>query len=219
MNNVLEDMYAALTEKYNEERTGEHVSDFLCPRQSYFKSILPRPTTNIELGFFLLGRSMHDGAQQLCKRNPDYEIESFEVFNEVEAHIDLYRKSDNRPIEMKTARMSDMAQPKPHYLQQLHSYMAMKNALDGTIIVFLVLHYKDKINKNTPLKSWNISLTPEQLEENKAWVKKEGEMLREAKKNKDPSKLRFVMHDGDDWNFPCNNCKWLEECQGMNKKK
>jgi hypothetical protein len=214
----LDDMYEALTDKYNEGREGVHVSDFLCPRQSYFKKEFPKPITNLDLGFFLLGRSMHDGAQLLCKRNPDYEIESFEIFDGVEAHIDLYRKSDNLPIEMKTARMPKMEQPKPHYLQQLHSYMAMKNSERGVIMVFLVTHYLNKINKHTPLKRWIISMTPEQLLEKKIWVLKEGMAMREARKTKDPSKLRFVMHDGDDWNFPCNNCKWLDECQTMNKQ-
>ena len=214
----LVDMYAALTEKYNEGRDGIHVSDFLCPRQSYFKKEMPRPITNLDLGFFLLGRSMHDGAQLLCKRNPDYVIESFEVFDGVEAHIDLYRKSDNLPIEMKTARIPNLDQPKPHYLQQLHSYMAMKNAERGCIIVFLVTHYMNKINKDTPLKQWTISLTPEQLLEKKIWLMREGHTMKEARRTKDPSKLRFVMYDGDDWNFPCNNCKWLQECQDLNKK-
>lgn len=214
----LDDMYAALSDRYNEERAGEHVSDFLCPRQSYFKWANPKPITNLDLGFFLLGRSMHDGAQLLCKRNPDYAIEDFVVYDGVEAHIDLYRKSDNRPIEMKTARMADMEQPKPHYLQQLHSYMAMKNSTGGTIIVFLVTHYMSKINKNTPLKRWHISATHEQLAEWQAWVSKEGRDLKLAKDTKDASKLRYVMHAGKDWDFPCRNCKWLVECQEMNKK-
>lgn len=210
----------ALAKKYNEDRDGIHVSDLLCPRQSVFKATSPKPLTNMELGFFLLGRSMHEAAQELMRNSDEpgrFRVEKEVWFDQdLEAHIDLFDSATRTPLELKTARVADMVQPKPHYLKQLHRYMAMTNSLNGNVIVFMINHFQSKINKDTPLKEWPITFTPEQLLEAKVQLLRDKTMFKIALDAKDPAKAHGVMLDKE-LNWLCTNCKWLNECQAINK--
>lgn len=212
-------LYDALRELYDKPRTGVHVSDLLCPRESLFRKVKPKPITNLELGFYLLGRGLHDAAQALVKKDPEFEIESEVYFDkELEAHIDLYWKARNIPIELKTARVSNMDEPKPHYLDQLHAYMAMTNAETGIIVVFMITHYQNKLNKDTPLKEWEIKMTPEHREAKRAWLVKEQNDYRKALDAGDPSLARTILLD-EALNWKCNSCKYKVECQDIEAAK
>lgn len=216
MTSILPTLYEALTDKYGAPREGVHISDIsICPRESIFRRLQPQKIENITLGFFVFGESAGAAIAALVKSDPDRWVAEYEVkYEGMEAHIDLMDVRNNIPVEVKTANMADMEQPKSHYTTQLRAYMAMTHSTTGIILVFLTQHYRGK-NKG-PFKEWVISMTPAQLEAERQRLVKEKVSFEAALKAGKPELARHVMDDKD-MNWKCQYCKFVSACQEMNR--
>lgn len=129
----------------------------------------------------------------------------------VVAHIDIYNKRDNIPVEMKGIRKADIDQPKPFHVQQLKYYMAMTGADTGIILYQLLLNFKDK-----PFKEFIITMTPEQREAEKQKLIKEMKSFGRALATGDPKKAHAVIND-EELNWQCDKCPYLSQCQQWSK--
>jgi hypothetical protein len=68
---IMQELKNSLNAYFNQPRDdGIHVSDInLCLRETVFRRIDPKPIKDREIGFFTIGRSIHDSIQTLAKSN------------------------------------------------------------------------------------------------------------------------------------------------------
>lgn len=221
MTSLLPTLYRALEVKYGKRERGLecHVSDIaICPRESVHRRITPQKIDNVQLGFFIFGESAGTAIQALVQSDPErWKAEHEVIWEGVHAHIDLYDAKNNIPIEVKTANISEMVQPKPHYTSQLRIYQAMTNAPTGIILVFLTQHFRGKV-RDQPFREWVISMTDEQLQAERERIKQEKEQFTKALEAKNPLLARGVM-DNPDLNWKCDRCSLLSTCQQVRKER
>lgn len=220
MTSILPVLYSALEKRYGDRNRGVecHVSDLaLCPREAVHRRLSPKKIDNVQLGFFIFGESAGTAIQALVDSDPErWKAEHEIIWEGVHAHVDLYDAKNNIPIEVKTANMADMEQPKAHYTSQLRIYQALLNAQQGIILAFLTQHFKGKV-RDQPFREWVISMTPEQLEAERARIRTERDGFTKALEAKDPMLARGVINDPD-MNWKCTRyCPLLVKCQALQK--
>ena len=208
---ILPTLYDALHKEYSKERTGIHVSDItLCPRETCFRKLDPKPLTNTDLNFFTSGKAIHAAIQSLVESDPDrYEIEKPIKFNGIEGHIDLFDKKYHIPIECKSARVKTMDKPKAHYIKQLEAYMAITGADIGIILVQCLLNYE-----NEPFREFEIKMTAQQRNQKLHELNEDAIQLKVGNVAQDPSLVRHIAFDTD-LNWKCRYCLYKEPCEAM----
>lgn len=220
---ILTELKSALYVEYNKEREGIHVSDILlCSRETVFRRINPSPITDRELGFFTVGRAIHEAVQQLAKYFPKYEIEK-EINYKVDgltlkAHIDLYDSQNNIPIEAKTVRSKRLGkagepeEPKPFNVEQLKMYMTLVNADVGFIIYQFLLEYEA-----FPFKIFEVRMTKEEREKMLEKMIDDSFHLQMNIDQKTPENTRHVFFD-ENKKWKCQYCRFNQECTQMRNK-
>ena len=211
---ILEQLYDALYEEYNKERKGIHVSDLtLCPRESCFRRLQPKPLTNTDLNFFTSGKAIHEALQSLIKKYADrFEKDKEIKFNGIEGHIDLFDKQYHIPIEAKSARVKTMDKPKTHYITQLEAYMAITGAETGIILVQCLLNYGDD-----PFIEFEHTMTEQQRNQKLHELNTDATMLKIANAAQDPSLVSHIAYDND-LNWKCRYCNYVQQCEQMRLK-
>ena len=211
---ILPVLYESLLEEYSEERAGIHVSDLIyCPRKTCFQKLKPQPLTNLQLNFFTSGKAIHASLQSLVKKYPErFEIEKEVKLGDISAHVDIYDRLNNVPIEAKSARMKSIDKAKPHNLSQLEAYMSIMGSDKGIILYQLLLHFDDK-----PFVEFEHRMTKEQrlIKINKLHA--DADLLKKGVENKDPSLVRHIAYDND-YNWLCRSCVFAKECEAMRTK-
>ncbi len=214
---IMTELKSSLYTEFNKEREGIHVSDLnLCLRETVFRRINPQAITDREIGFFTVGRSIHDSIQTLAKSNPKYEIEK-EINYEIDgitlkAHIDLYDSEKNTPIEAKTVRSNKVSptdEPKPFNVEQLQMYMALVDADIGFIIYQLLLDYND-----FPFRVYEVKMTKEERKEMLEKMVTDAFHLQMNIDQKTPENTRHVFFD-ETKKWKCQYCKYNQECTQM----
>ena len=207
----LELLYDSLYEEYNKERSDIHVSDLtLCPRESCFRRLDPKPLTNTDLNFFTSGKAIHEALQSLIKKFPDrFEKEKEIKFNGIEGHIDIFDKQYHVPIEAKSARVKTMTEPKAHYITQLEAYMAITGADTGVILVQCLLNYNQD-----PFVEFEHTMTAQQRNQKLHELNQDAIMLKTANVSQDPSIVRHIAYNND-LNWKCRYCRYLKPCEEM----
>ena len=210
----LELLYDSLYEEYNQERKGIHVSDLtLCPRESCFRKLDPKPLSNRDIGMFTSGKAIHEALQSLLKKYPErFDIEKEIKFNGIEGHIDLFDKTYHIPIEAKSARVKTMEKPKAHYITQLEAYMAITGAETGVILVQCLLNYNDD-----PFVEFEHTMTAQQRNQKLHELNEDATILKIGNAQKDPSLVRHIAYDAD-LNWKCRFCQYLKPCEAMRLK-
>ena len=214
---IMSELKSSLYVHFNKERDGIHVSDInLCLRETVFRRLRPQAITDREIGFFTVGRSIHDSIQTLAKSNLKYEIEKEINYDAggltIKAHIDLYDKEKNIPIEAKSARNKDIVEPKSFHIEQLQMYMTLVGSDLGYIIYQLLLDYND-----FPFRVFEVRMTKEER------IKMLDKMVTDAfhlQMNidlKTPENTRHVFND-ETKNWKCQYCHFNQECTSMRNK-
>lgn len=211
---VLNDLYNALYEEYDVKRDGVHVSDItFCPRKTCYQKIDPLPLNNKQLNFFTSGKAIHAALESLVKKYPHrYEMEKEVKLDGIEAHIDIFDKELNMPIEAKSARTSKMETPKAHYISQLEAYQAMTDSDTGLLLVQLLLHYEDR-----PFVEFVHHMTKEQRLKKLQDMKNDALLLKEGINRKAPELVRHIAYDPD-LNWLCKSCPYEKECLKLRVK-
>jgi len=208
---ILEELYKSLYEEYSKVRAGVHISDItLCPRESCFRRLDPKPLTNTDLNFFTSGKAIHEALQSLVKKYPDrFEIEKEVKFGDIVGHIDLFDLTNHIPIEAKSARVKTMTEPKAHYLKQLEAYMALTGADTGIILVQCLLNYEE-----TPFLEFEHKMTAEQRKIVLSQLQTDAIMLKVGIMEQDPSLVRHINYDLT-LNWKCRYCPYAKPCEEM----
>jgi CRISPR/Cas system-associated exonuclease Cas4 (RecB family) len=214
---IMRDLKTALCIEYNKERDGIHVSDILlCQRETVFRRLYPQEIKDVEIGFFTVGRAIHEAIQQLAKYFPKYEVEK-EINYEIDgitlkAHIDLYDKENNIPIEAKTVRSNKVSptdEPKDFNVDQLKMYMSLVDADTGYLIYQLMLDYND-----FPFRVYEIKMTKEERKEMLENMVTDALNLQMNIDMKTPEKSKYVFYD-ESKKWKCKYCHFTEQCQDM----
>ena len=225
----MNELKSSLFCEYNKARDGIHVSDInLCLRETVFRRIKPEPITDRELGLFSAGRAIHEALQELAKYFPKYEIEkeiNFAIDGIVlKAHIDLFDKENNIPIEAKTVRKNRLGtydkktktwspeEPKPFNTEQLMMYMTLMDSDVGYIIYQLLLDYD-----NFPFKIFEVTMTKAERETMMEKMINDAFHLQMNIDNKTPERTKHIALDPNK-NWKCNYCKYDKECYEMRVK-
>lgn len=211
---IVEVLKESLFEEYSKERTGIHVSDItLCPRESCFRRLDPKPLTMTDINFFSSGRAIHEALQSLVAKYPDrFEKEKEIKYNGIEGHIDIFDKTYHVPIEAKSARVKKMDVPKEHYIRQLEAYQAITDSETGIILVQCLLNYEDN-----PFVEFTHTMTKEQRHDTLLKLQADAILLKESIAMKDPSIARHVAYD-ESLNWKCRFCAYKEPCEKMRVK-
>lgn len=211
---ILNNLFNALYEEYDVQREGVHVSDItFCPRKTCYNKIDPLPLNNKQLNFFTSGKAIHGALESLVKKYPHrYEFEKEVKLDGMEAHIDIFDKELNMPIEAKSYRGKAMDKPKAHYISQLEAYMALTDSDTGLILVQLLMHFEDK-----PFVEFVHHMTAEQRQAKLEQMKTDALLLTKGIELQDPSLVRHINYDiGLNW--LCNDCPYAKECQVLRAK-
>jgi len=208
---ILEELMTALTEEYNKPRDGIHVSDItLCPRESCFRILDPKPITNTQLNFFTSGKAIHEALQSLIRKDPDrFELEKEVKLGDIVGHIDIFDKKYHIPIEAKSARIKTMTEPKAHYLKQLEAYMALTNSDTGIILVQCLLNYEDN-----PFLEFEHHMTVQQRHEVLLQLESDALQLKAGIMNMQPNLVRHIAYDTT-LNWKCRYCPYLKPCEAF----
>lgn len=201
---VLPILRKALADNYSRERDGIHVSDLvLCPRQSVFRKIDPKPLSDVELMFFSLGASHHAAVQALMKSLGEerVQIEKKIKYKDITGSIDLV--IDGIPTEIKTQRTKTHS-VKSHYTSQLKCYMAMLGSEIGKIITIGLINYEK------PFEEFDINMQEWELEEQRMWLEIEAKQYKIALDSKKPLLARHVI--GSELEWKCSSCPFRKEC-------
>ena len=224
---LMTELKSSLFIEYNKERTGVHVSDILlCMRETVFRKLRPEAVTDRELGYYTSGRAIHEAIQNLAKHFPKYEVEkeiNYQVDDVliIKAHIDLYDKENNIPIEAKTVRNSRLGTynkatrswseetPKSFNVEQLKMYMSLTNADIGYIIYQLLLDYD-----NFPFRIYEVKMTKEERKDMLDKMVGNAYHLQINIDERTPQNTKHIFNDKDK-NWKCAYCKYNQECTSM----
>lgn len=233
-NKKLEEQIYGRLEKYferqTEERTGIHVSGLITPRKAYWQAVDPQPLTRREIGFFTAGRAHHEIILQAMKgkkldESPDRKLETDEGTKEWKG---IFYSPDYRLgflAEIKSTRKqsapdeSDLETEYETYLNQLTKYMAVENEGRASLVVFFLSMKLDNKNKATEptLYSYDVVLSPEELEEIRKEMLKTKKALEKAieTKNYKPLPLcpEWQCYGGGWYGEAFENCKWYNKCK------
>jgi len=195
---LLHEFVSKLESKYSTVvRTSIHVSDLIyCSRRSLFQRVIPKPTTEREMGYFLDGATRHRALQGLSNMEYEKRVKKFGVVGS----IDLFNKV---PIEYKSTRMSKGISDT--YIKQLGYYCTLLDKANGILIIQRLL-VKDK----SPFEVYNIEFTKEDIDAYKIEIKIRAKYFARAFKNNDVSILSKPP-EKDRW--LCTNCSYKEECE------
>ncbi len=244
-----QDLQDALAKKYGEDRPDIHVSDLtLCPRETCFKKMQPKPMTLRELMYFTSGEAIHGCIEGLVTEFPS-KYESDKYTKEGDNRIwykdlivctpDLMNKDAEIIYELKSTRDFKCEEPKLHHLRQLLSYMAIHGKKIGYVKYELLDPYKVKMTKIAlqkkgelktnydptvnPFPKWRITMDAADTQMYLDWLEREAISLKNAILAKDPHLARHIAYDAEfidekGINWKCRSCKYRQQCEDMRAK-
>ena len=226
---LMQELKSSLYVEYNKAREGIHVSSLnLCMREHVFRAIDPKPVDDREIGNYSSGRGIHQAIQDLAAYFPKYEVEKEVNYNvdgiTITAHIDLFDKQNNIPIEAKTVRKSRLGnynkntrtwseeEAKPFNVEQLQMYMALMDSDIGFLIYQLLLDFD-----NFPFRIFEVRMSKEEREKMLERMAIDAKHLQLNLNNKTPENTRHIANNPDK-NWKCNYCKSFNLCYEMRVK-
>lgn len=195
---------------------GVHASSLLDPRMAYFEKLNPRTLDDRLVLTFLIGKVLHafvisalDGAT-----GTDWESDSgSRTSKELGIEYSIDHIKDGIPNELKTSRkpfepreVKDMDM----YIEQTLIYMAAENSTVGKItVLFLSMRTGNGNNTEPAYRSYTVTVSQEDLERVKDFIKTTVTLLNVAWKNNEFSALPLCRQ------FKCGpkNCAHWEACK------
>lgn len=135
-----------------------HVTSLINPRYAYFERTIGHKVTRTEIGFFVLGRAVHEYIQRLLGNE----------FAEMPLYLppDIVGTADyigSLFLEIKTSRKYTIpAKPEEIYVEQIGDYLAMKGETTGHIVVIYPVAGRswDGTKASTlEIRSWKVTMT------------------------------------------------------------
>lgn len=195
------------------EREGIHASDLLDPRQSFWRMKDPRELDEREVGFFIIGRVLHEIV--LAHQDGESDLPT-QVHPELGIHysIDSLDAAGN-PVELKTSRAKfEMKKVSEidNYIEQLLAYMAASGRTEGRIdVLHLSLLDNPQYSQRTSpaVRSYKVVVSEADLKQFKTELQATSNALKTALSNDDPSELPLCRT----WKCGYGNCKWWTKCK------
>lgn len=155
---------------FGQPRDGIHLSDLLSPRLTFWRRALPLPPTDVEVLYFIAGRSAEDALPRIDDLDfKSQEEQSYVFIGGVSGAGEIRYRPDfvweKIPTEFKSRRGM---LPKPgtekttyaHYLEQISGYGALEDALHTRLVVLTLGHGRAKPPE---LAVYEIEHTPDEL--------------------------------------------------------
>ena len=192
-----------------------HVSDLVYPRKAVLQRLYPRPITDEQSLFFILGHGHHHvieavlGPKKAGDRTDAGEFKKMGIYYSP----DLREEVMKWPIEIKTTRAQKTPDdsgehPKKAfegYLKQLCKYMALENKKLGGLLVLYLARRVGKWGTKPALRFYKVKMTPAErateLRDMQALVKK----LNAAEKKKSPKGIPLCPK------WLCRDCPYFKK--------
>jgi hypothetical protein len=178
-------LLTALRESFDEPRTGVHLSDLLKVRESHYKTVMPMPLTETQIGYFASGRALEDvvarlaGIEGMALPAKRVNITGL-VAGEGRERFGISYRPDFRwgiaPVEFKSRR-AEFAEPGreaetySHYLEQLRGYCALDDSLLGGLYLFDIgggctphLGHRDYYRREPSFAFYDVEFQGDELE-------------------------------------------------------
>lgn len=146
-------------QEWSKVRPDIHMSRLsLCLRAECFDAQAGKVNVNErKIKYFLNGQFQHENLQSIL--GEDFETEKEIKFNGVVGHVDIYIKSLNIPIEVKTTESAIVCNNyKEHNAEQLRDYMAVLGSPYG-IIFYIIM---GQFNVSTFFPQYYIEMTDDE---------------------------------------------------------
>lgn len=193
----------ALTAKYGEERDGVHVTDLvLCPREVLFRKFDPKPITDLELMFYVMGEGHHGVIQGLVEQGVNI-IEKEIELQGVKGTVDILEAEDV-PIEIKTMR-TRKDEAKSHHLKQLSYYMAMMGKNVGLLLYVMLMNFDGR-----QFVTRTLTLNDLELASLRNEISVKAMNFNVALAARDPFQAQHVKNTELSWK--CEHCKYKAPC-------
>lgn len=144
--------------------------------------------------YFLDGANRHRALQGISGVECEVKIKALGVSGSIDMMDDI-------PIEYKSTRATNILSP--HYFRQLGYYAVLTGKDKGVLVIQRIN------NKETPFEFYDVTWTNEELEAMRREIVERRDLIIEALKRSDPSKLPFM---GETWK--CENCNYKDVCRG-----
>jgi hypothetical protein len=203
-------------------RSGDawHVSDLIYPRKALFQRLDPKPITNKQSLYFIVGHGHHHVIEAILGPKKTGERTDAGEFLKKGIYFspDLREEVMNFPIEIKTSRAQkapdDSGQPPKKafegYLKQLCAYMALMNKKLGMLMVL----YLNKVipdgkpwQKEPALRFYKVKMKPSERKAKVAELVALSKTLTSCVKKKSPKGLDLC----PEW--LCRDCAWFKQCK------
>lgn len=151
----------------------------------------------------------------------ELEKRGIDIEEDLVAHIDLYNKQCNMPIEIKTYRGTNLEEPKKHQAEQLKAYATMLDADTGLMFYQLTNNF-DELYKHFPL-----TFTKEEKRAKLIALMVDRAKFVKAMQARNPSLARHIANDpmfmvypkkGTPYNWKCRSCKYKDKCDAMRQQ-
>ncbi len=204
---------AWLAERERQRPAGVHVSDLLFPRRGYWRMVHPRPPSDRQVGYFVVGHVLHALVRSWVTGGEPSPSDAGVCY---EAELEIYYAPDHRLgdriVEIKTTRVPRMAETVDDlalYLRQLGVYLALERRPVGELWV-LYLSAREADGRTVPrIGAYEVELPPESLGEIRQWVREARAALVGAVAARDHRRLPLCA----EWLCSPTQCEWWEPCR------
>ena len=207
---VYESMRQRLAKDDATRQAGIHASDLLDLRQAYFRWLDPKPLSERQVYFFIIGKTLHNIVLDETPGASDAG-----TLEELGILFSPDKREEGFPIELKSSRAQ--YEPKPgkmltefhQYFEQLTTYMVLMNCLRGELWV-LFLNLKDASNRTFPeLRCYQVVMTEEQFHVVEKEVVAARDALIQAKEQRNHTSLVLCRA----WKCGPEACAWWGACR------
>ena len=173
--------------KLEKNREGIHLSDLeLCLKKSYYRRLYPQPLSLDQAIMYVVGLAVQE--YMYPGEEKTYVLDG----------VDCSPDADGVEVKSTRAAMKNFDPLKPHWLFRMLGYCKVTDKLDWQLSVIFVIPAK--------MRSWVFSFTPEEIEENWAFVVEKAESLRKALATGIPPEPDYHK----DWE--CGKCEFSGFC-------
>ena len=212
------EVYDACRKMLGKKREGIHVSDLLSPRRAFLAHMYGNRTSDKQVGMFIAGIAHHGIIESLVASWGDREVKG--NMEGIFASIDCFRK--DHPVEVKTSRAWKVDKLSENYIDQLKMYCVMTGIVKGHVLIFYLnvsmeIEQSDgswESYRGPKIICYDVDFTEDELKEKKADMINNRNVLDEAKRTGDGTKLPKCPAK-----WMCADCGYKVECKEIDKPK
>lgn len=209
-------------------REGIHASDLSQPRRTYWAAVHPLPATDAEVGYWLTGRGHHFYTVYALTGHPDTDTggkfsEKYGIWYSPDLD-ELQGEFKTNRLTFEPSTQEECERFFSSYIEQCQIYAACEGINTWHLyVLFMCLVDPATREKVAPIpRVYDLEWTKAEMKERGKWIIEQRELIEDAIKRKDPSKLplckeafcmKFRGQGRGKPRIPMASCKWFSLCK------